>query len=145
MLFFRHLFPQLIRQASKLGFPIKQLLGISQNLRHGAVIGQPSFHSQSLFFQLIETNIVLFKSFGRTLELALLIVGIVIKCGVNVLYITLGVLYAVFLCPFTFVNISALLTAKIGIVDSVFDNELTADRTICNYTVSLFEHININA
>ncbi len=136
---------QLIRQASKLGFPIKQLLGICQYIRHGAVIGQPSFHSQSLFFQLIETNIVLFKSFGRTLELALLIVGIVIKCGVNVLYITLGVLYAVFLCPFTFVNISAFPAAKIGIIGLILDDELTADGTICNYTVSLLEHININA
>ena len=136
---------KLIRQTSKLRFPIKQLLGISQYLRHGAVIRQPSFHSQSLFFQLIETNIVLFKSFGRTLELALLIVGIVIKCGVNVLYITLGVLYAVFLCPFTFVNISAFPAAKIGIIGLILDDELTADGTICNYTVSLLEHININA
>ena len=46
-------------------------------------------HSQSLFFQLIETNIVLFKSFGTTLEFAFLIVGTVIKCGVKILSITL--------------------------------------------------------
>ena len=136
---------KLIRQVSKLCFPIKQLLGICQYLRHRTVIGQPSFHSQSLFFQLIETNIVLFKSFGTTLELAFLIIGIVVKCGVNILDITLGVLYAVFLCPFTLVNISAFSAAKIGIIGLILDDELTADGTICNYTVSLLEHININA
>ena len=121
---------QLIRQASKLGFPVKQLLGVSQYLRHRAVIGQPSFHSKSLIFQLIETNIVLFKSFGTTLELAFLIIGIVVKCGVNILDITLGVLYTVFLCPFTLVNIPALLTAKVGIVGLVLDDELSANRAV---------------
>ena len=42
-------------------------------------------------------------------------------------------------------NISAFSAAKIGNVDPIFDNELTADRTICHHTVSLLEHININA
>ena len=139
-----HLLPQLIRQPSKLGFLVKQLLGISQYLRHRAIIRQPSFHCKSFFFQLIKADIVFFKSFGRTLELAFLVVGIVVKSGVNVLHIAFGVLYAIFLCPFTFVNITALLTAKIGIVGLVLDNELSADSTICNYAVSLFQHININ-
>ena len=65
------------------------------------------------FFQLIEKNIVLLKSFGRTLELAFLVVGVVVKLSVKALHIAFGVLYAVFLCPFSLVNVAALLTAKV--------------------------------
>ena len=42
-------------------------------------------------------------------------------------------------------NISAFSATKIGIIGLILDDELTADRAICNYTVSLLEHININA
>ena len=121
---------KLIRQTSKLGFPIKQLLGICQYLRHRAVIGQPSFHSKSLFFKLIEKNIVLRKSFCRTLELAFLVVGVVVELSIKALHIAFGVLYAIFLCPLPLVNVAAFLTAKVGIVGLVLDNELSADSAV---------------
>ena len=111
-------------------FPIKKLYRISHYLRSGAVIGQSSFHSKSLFLKLIEKSIVLFKSFGRTLELAFLVVGVVVELSIKALHIAFGILYAIFLCPFPFVNISTLLTAKVGIVGLVLDYQLSADRAV---------------
>lgn len=143
--FIIHILVQLLRQAPQFIFPLNKLSGKSSDLRHRTVIGQSSFHSKSLFLQLIEKKIVLFKSFGRTLELAFLVVGVVVKLSVKALHIAFGVLYAVFLCPFSLVNVAAFLTAKVGIVGFVLDYQLSADSTVRNYAVSLFEHINVNA
>ena len=121
---------QLLRQIPQILFPLNKLSGKSSDLRHRTVIGQSSFHSKSLFFQLIEKSIVLFKSFGRTLELAFLVVGVVVELSVKALHIAFGVLYAIFLCPFSLVNVTALLTAKVGIVGLVLYKELSADCSV---------------
>lgn len=78
----------------------------------------------------IEKSIVLLKSLGRTLELAFLVVGVVVKLSVKALHIAFGVLYAIFLRPFSLVNVAAFLTAKVGIVGFVLDYEFSADRTV---------------
>ena len=49
---------------------------------------------------------------------------------VKALHIAFGVLYAIFLCPLTLVNVTALLTAKVGIVGFVLYDELSADSAV---------------
>ena len=128
--FIIHILVQLLRQVPQTLFPLNKLSRKSSDLRHRTVIGQSSFHCKSLFFQLIEKKIVLFKSFWRTLELAFLVVGVVVELSIKALHIAFGVLYAIFLRPFSLVNVAALLTAKVGIVGFVLDYEFSADRAV---------------
>ena len=128
--FLFHILVQLLRQIPQILFPLNKLSRKSSDLRHRTVIGQSSFHCKSLFLKLIKKSIIPLKSFGRTLELAFLVVGVVVELSIKALHITFGVLYAIFLRPFSLVNVAALLTAKVGIVGFVLDYQLPTDRAV---------------